>query len=438
MSSIIDDENTEYVNNDPDPSEVGQPNRRVRRGTVLAVFMVLGVMGGLAIFGLLAVNANAQTQRGMAEQTQRSPLQHHAGTDAGGMYDTNGQTTRDLQTAKRAATNQVVTTEPTMTPDDGTGGGNPEPTATPYPVDPPTTDPLVAEAQYEEAARRRAVFDQEQAARAQHIQDTHDAIAGDMRVGLVQDGAQQGAIVSAGGTGDTVAPTPAPSPTAAGASRAVTKTSGACKLVAGRDFIDGDLVPNVNGEAAGIVSIYVTHNIKDASGALTCIPRGSYVEGIPGGVAAGQQRLTLRAPLLVLPDPASTEIDLSAVAADSDGTNGIGAHVDDHRRQVLTIAAVGGALSSLATLLQPATIASGGINVTTPSASQQVLSGSGASVLQSAGNLAQAQMTRPPTLTAPHGKRVILYLEQDLYLDPYCDPQLPNSPECIVKGQLNQ
>lgn len=431
MSSIIDDENTDYVNNDPDPSEVSQPGRRVRRGTVLAAFIALGVMGGLAIFGLLAVRVNAETQRSMVE-TQRTPLQRHAGTAPDAMAHTSGQTNHDMQTAKAAQAQP--SSQPTMVP-------NTDPTSNPdpNPTDPPTTDPLVAEAQYEAAARRRAAFDHYETMQAQYAQDTHDAIAGDMRVGLVQDGPQQAAATIGGAQGySTPPPVASPAPDVSVSNAAITRTTGLCKLVAGRDFIDGDLQPNVNGEAAGIVSIYVTHNIKDASGALTCIPRGSYVEGIPGGVSAGQQRLTLRAPLLVLPDPASTEIDLSAVAADSDGSNGIGAHVDDHRRQVLTIAAVGGALSSLATLLQPATIASGGISVTTPSASQQVLGGAGASTMQAAGNLAQAQMTRPPTLTAAHAKRVILYLERDLYLDPYCDPRIPNSPECIVKGQVNQ
>ncbi len=439
MSSVIDDENAEHLNSDPDPSSEAQPIWRVRRSAVMAGFMALAILGGLAVFGLLAAKARTDGERAQVARaaTQASGF---GGVTAPDTY-TRAQQAEDAQTSRDSGSASPL---PTMVPkaaaeeasqSAGTdANGAASAGASTAGADPPTATQTGAQNEVQE--RQRLAF----AAELDRQRVQQMAMQSDLEV-PVRDGVPTAPVASTTASSEpapsgTATPTSSAAPASTSRPGGAVRPSGRFKLRAG-DWIDGVVQPDVNAEAAGVVSIYVDRNIYDSgTGSLILIPRGAIVLGIPMAPVAGQSRIQLRAPSLAFPGPHGKTVDLSAIAADSDGTTGIGAHVDDHHWQVLSIAGIGGALSGLATAVQPTTISSSGITVAVPSAQQQVVSGAGASILQTAGNLATAKMNRPPTLTTSQARHVILYLEKDLYLDPYCDQDRPASPECAAKEAL--
>ncbi|KPB32733.1 TrbI/VirB10 family protein [Pseudomonas lundensis] len=175
--------------------------------------------------------------------------------------------------------------------------------------------------------------------------------------------------------------------------------------------IEATLQPRAQSQLPGQICVSISQDVYAAEGRRVMIPWGSQVCGsYNASLAPGQERLFtvwnwLRMPKL--PGRRAMEIPLDSAGADQLGSAGQGGVVDNHWAQIFGVAA---AVSIIGAGASNSGVSSGDQE---NSASQYRTE-----VQQAAAQSSQTILSRyaniQPTVTVPHGSRVVIYLQRDL------------------------
>lgn len=175
--------------------------------------------------------------------------------------------------------------------------------------------------------------------------------------------------------------------------------------------IDAVLQPRAKSDLPGQVCVSVQRDVYAAVGRRVLIPWGSTVCGsYNASLKAGQERLFtiwnwLRTP--ELPDRPAMEVAINSGGADQLGSAGQGGVVDNHWATIFGVAA---AVSVIGAGASNTGVSSGDQENSASNYRTQVQEAAADSAQTVLGRYANIQ----PSLTVPHGSRVVIYLNRDL------------------------
>ena len=230
---------------------------------------------------------------------------------------------------------------------------------------------------------------------------------------------QQGGLGSLGGGSDRNAPV---STNANSAYAASTFTDGVAvskvrqmenleyKVLQGA-VIEAVLQPRAQSQLPGQICVDIQQDVYAAVGRRVLIPWGSSVCGsYNASLRPGQERLFtiwnwLRTPNL--PGRPAMEIAINSAGSDQLGTAGQGGVVDNHWGQIFGVAA---AVSIIGAGASNTGVSSGDQENSASRYRSEVQEAAAESAQTILGRYASIQ----PTLTVPHGSRVVIYLQRDL------------------------
>lgn len=175
--------------------------------------------------------------------------------------------------------------------------------------------------------------------------------------------------------------------------------------------IEATLQPRAQSQLPGQICVSIAQDVYAAEGRRVLIPWGSSVCGsYNASLAPGQERLFtvwnwLRMPKL--PGRRAMEIPLDSAGSDQLGSAGQGGVVDNHWAQIFGVAAA------------VSIIGAGASNTGVSSGDQENSSSQyRTQVQEAAAESSQTILSRyaniQPTVTVPHGSRVVIYLQRDL------------------------
>ena len=239
-----------------------------------------------------------------------------------------------------------------------------------------------------------------------------------------EDGFKDGAGGQQGGSGSLLGGGNGPStPTNANDAYAASTFSDGVPVSTGRQLenleykvlqgavIEGVLQPRAVSQLPGQVCVDIQQDVYAAVGRRVMIPWGSTVCGSYNAtLRPGQERLFtiwnwLRTP--VLPGRPAMEIAINSGGADQLGTAGQGGIVDNHWAQIFGVAA---AVSIIGAGASNSGVSSGDQENSSSRYRSEVQEAAADSAQTILGRYANIQ----PTLTVPHGSRVVIYLQRDL------------------------
>lgn len=175
--------------------------------------------------------------------------------------------------------------------------------------------------------------------------------------------------------------------------------------------LEAVLTNRLDGTFSGPVNCMVTTDVYSYDGAKLLIPQGARVLGeVKKLETFGQGRLAMVFHRLFMPDGFSVSLD-QLQGLDQVGETGLSGNVNHHYLQLFGVSIAIGAIAGMAQ------VNSGyGINQSAADAYQQ---GVASSLSQSSLHILDHYLNVLPTMTIPEGKRVKIYLSQDLVLPAY-------------------
>lgn len=182
------------------------------------------------------------------------------------------------------------------------------------------------------------------------------------------------------------------------------------KILQGAE-IEAVMQPRAQSQLPGQVCVDVQQDVYAAVGRRVLIPWGSRVCGsYNASLRPGQERLFtiwnwLRTPKL--PGRPAMEIAINSAGTDQLGTAGQGGVVDNHWGQIFGVAA---AVSIIGAGASNTGVSSGDRENSASRYRTEVQEAASESANTILGRYASIQ----PTLTVPHGSRVVIYLQRDL------------------------
>lgn len=175
--------------------------------------------------------------------------------------------------------------------------------------------------------------------------------------------------------------------------------------------IEATLEPRAQSQLPGQICASVAQDVYAAEGRRVMIPWGSKVCGsYNASLKPGQERLftvwnMLRTPRL--PGRGPMEIAINSAGTDQLGTSGQGGVVDNHWAQIFGVAA---AVSIIGAGASNSGVSSGDQENSASRYRGEVQEAAADSAQTILGRYANIQ----PTVTVPHGSRVVIYLQRDL------------------------
>jgi type IV secretory pathway VirB10-like protein len=181
--------------------------------------------------------------------------------------------------------------------------------------------------------------------------------------------------------------------------------------------IDTALVNRLDGEFAGPVKVLVTNPVYSQDRQHVLIPEGTFILGDTQKVSGfGQKRLAVTFHRLIMPDGYSVDLDQFR-GLDQAGETGINGKVNNHYLEIFGASIALGIISGAA----QATINSG----YNANGSDVYRQGLASSLAASGTNVLDRFINIPPTITPKEGRRIEVYLTQDMLLPAYENHTVP-------------
>jgi type IV secretory pathway VirB10-like protein len=182
--------------------------------------------------------------------------------------------------------------------------------------------------------------------------------------------------------------------------------------------IDTVLVDRLDGEFAGDVKVMVTNPVYSEDRQHVLIPEGTFILGTAQKVSGlGQKRLALTFHRMLMPDKYSVDLD-QFHGLDQAGETGIKDKVNNHYVEIFGASIALGVISGAA----EATNLNQGYN---QSGTEAYKSGIASSLSQSSSNVLDRFINIPPTITIRNGRRIKVYITQDMLLPAYENHDMP-------------
>lgn len=181
------------------------------------------------------------------------------------------------------------------------------------------------------------------------------------------------------------------------------------KILQGK-VIEGITVPRAISDLPGTICALIQRDVYAERGRLKLIPWGSRMCGVYSAeLRKGQSRIftmwnTLRA---ANDDGSITEITLDSIGSDQLGTSGMGGLVDTHFAEIFGTSAL---LSIIGAGSANAGVSSGDQNNSSAQYRQSVQQ----AAAQTSQSVLAPYINMPPTITAPAGSRVRIFVNRDL------------------------
>lgn len=182
------------------------------------------------------------------------------------------------------------------------------------------------------------------------------------------------------------------------------------------------LVTRLNSDFSGPVICMLTNSIYSHDGQRLLVPAGTKVLGQTKRVEAfGQTRLAVVFHRLIMPDGYSVDLD-QFQGLNQIGETGLKDKVNHHYLEIFGASIAVGAIAGLAEA--GANTSSIGLAPTTADAYRE---GVAASLSQSSLHILDRFLNLLPTITIREGRRVKVYLTQDLFLPDYAKHEMPSN-----------
>ena len=228
------------------------------------------------------------------------------------------------------------------------------------------------------------------------------------------------------GTGGPESPAPSP---AALAEPPVRKSRPNFNQASGKDYVlfEGTvletlLVTRLNSDFSGPVICMLSNSIYSHDGQRLLVPAGAKVLGQTKRVEGfGQTRLAVVFHRLIMPDGYSVDLD-QFQGLNQIGETGLSDQVNHHYFEIFGASIAVGAIAGLAEA--GAHTSSLGLAPTTADAYRE---GVAASLSQSSLHILDRFLNLLPTITIREGRRVKIYLTQDLFLPDYAQHEMPSN-----------
>jgi type IV secretion system protein TrbI len=196
----------------------------------------------------------------------------------------------------------------------------------------------------------------------------------------------------------------------------------------GKDYVifegtvlETTLVTRLNGDFSGPVICMLTNNIYSHDGQRLLIPAGTKVLGDTKRVEGfGQTRLAVVFHRLIMPDGYSVDLD-QFHGLNQIGETGLRDKVNHHYLQIFGASIAVGAIGGLAEI--GANTTSLGLAATPADAYRE---GMATSLSQSSMHILDKFLNLLPTITIREGRRVKVYLTQDLLVPDYAQHEMPS------------
>ena len=183
--------------------------------------------------------------------------------------------------------------------------------------------------------------------------------------------------------------------------------------------IDTVLVNRLDGEFAGPLKVMVTNPIYSQDRQHLLIPEGTFILGSVQKVAGlGQKRLAVTFHRLLMPDGYSADLD-QFHGLDQTGATGLKDQVNNHYIEIFGASIALGVIAGAA----EATNLNQGYN---QSGTEAYKSGIASSLSQSSANVLDRFVNLPPTITIREGRRIKVYITQDMLLPAYEAHTIPS------------
>ncbi len=190
---------------------------------------------------------------------------------------------------------------------------------------------------------------------------------------------------------------------------------------------EGAVLPAISefrlvGEFAGPVKAEIASDIFSRDGKHILIPRGTIALGDAKRVGtANQRRMDVSFHRMILPDGRGVTLE-KMIALDQAGETALSGKVNRHLLSTFGTAAVMGGLAGFSQIGSGSGFTGNGIDA--------YRQGVASSMSQQGQSILQQGLNRPPEITVPEGKFLMIYLSDDLHL-----PEFVPVPKTLVKRE---
>ena len=192
---------------------------------------------------------------------------------------------------------------------------------------------------------------------------------------------------------------------------------------------EGAVLPAISefrlvGEFAGPVKAEIASDIFSRDGKHILIPRGTIALGDAKRVGtANQRRMDVSFHRMILPDGRGVVLE-KMIALDQAGETALSGKVNRHLISTFGTAALMGGLAGFSQIGSGSSFTGGGLDA--------YRQGVSSSMAQQGQTVLQQGLNRPPDITVPEGKFLMIYLSDDLHLPEF----VPAAKALMMRGEI--